>query len=628
MMRSMRAKGNKTLVYILIGLLIVGLAGFGIGGLGGGTIRTVATVGDAPVSVNTYATALNQRLQQIARQVGRSVSVAEAESLGVFRDVLQEALADAAIDNEAGRMGISVGDRTVRDELMAIPAFQGIDGNFDQTAYEFAVERSGLTPSEFEEQLRQGTSRILVRGAIAGGLQTSGALIDAILDYEFERRDFEWVKLGIADLNPRIEEPTDAELSMHHADNPDAYMSPLTRTLAYAWLTPDMLMGEASVGEDELRDAYDAQAERFNQPERRDVERIVFGTTAEAAEARARIDSGETSFDDLVRERGLQPADITLGMVAMPELEPEAGKAVFSLDEPGLAGPAGSALGPALFRVNAIRRAATTVFEDAREDLHAELARERAVNLVSERVSGIDDLLAAGASVEDVVSETDMDGGILVLAEDESPVEGVAAYAEVRAAAWSLSVDDFPEILDLDDGGIFILRLDSVRDPEPLSLTTVKDQVARDWKRETALGRLADIAESLRPRFAAGGEFTGQASDFGFDVELTTETDTVRNDFRPGVPTGLVRAVFDLALGEVAVVENDDGVSLARLTEIKGPGSDVSDIRAQLLEFSDRSRGLDLLALFTTAVEESEGVSLNQAAINSVNTQLVIGSDG
>ena len=60
---------SKTFVWILMGLLFVGLAGFGAINVSG-TTRTLATVGDATVSVDDYARALQQEQRAIQAQSG------------------------------------------------------------------------------------------------------------------------------------------------------------------------------------------------------------------------------------------------------------------------------------------------------------------------------------------------------------------------------------------------------------------------------------------------------------------------------------------------------------------------------------------------------------------------------
>lgn len=51
---------TKPLVWILMGLLILGLGGFGVTSLSG-TLRTVGTVGEAEISVQTISVACKTR---------------------------------------------------------------------------------------------------------------------------------------------------------------------------------------------------------------------------------------------------------------------------------------------------------------------------------------------------------------------------------------------------------------------------------------------------------------------------------------------------------------------------------------------------------------------------------------
>lgn len=618
MMRSMRAKGNRTLALILVGLLIVGLAGFGVGGLGGGRINTVASVGDAPVTVNAYVRMLNQRLQQM----GRALSTAEAEEIGVFRDVLRFSLDIAAVSNEAIQSGISVGDEFVRDSLMGITGFQGIDGNFDQAAYEFSIERAGITTAEFEEELRDELRRAIIRDAVALGVHSSGALAEAILRHELEERDFEWARLSESDLDNPVESPTESQIAAHYDSHPDDYMSPLTRSLTYSWLRPDMLINEVDVSDAELQEAYDAQPDRFDVPEMRAVERVVFETEQLASEARSRLDSGTASFDDIISERGIEPGDAYLGMVARNDISPDAAEAVFALGQPGIAGPVESVFGPALFRVGSIQDAVTTPFGDVRDQIRAEIAGERAKSLVSERVSEIDDLLASGATIEEIVAETELEGGTIDLSEIPESHQGIAAHEEFRDAAWSIEPGDFPEILDLADGSIFVVRLDSIEEPALLVLSDVRDDVVKDWKSQVIRDRLSEAAARIASSLASGGLL----GEYGLNAQA--ETGVVRTATVGDAPRQLTTEVFSLEIGEIAIVEGYDGMYVARLSGIRTADSGIEAAIARSRERNDQVRGSDMFQLFTTAVENSAGVSINQAAINQINTQLVIGGDG
>ncbi|MCA3459031.1 MAG: SurA N-terminal domain-containing protein, partial [Rhodobacter sp.] len=112
-----KRKGSTVLVWVLMALLIAGLGGFGVTNFGGGTAR-IATVGDRPIEVTEYARALQQELQAFSAQIGQPVTMEQARTLGLDSQVRQRLITAAALDNEASRIGLSVGDARVAQEIM------------------------------------------------------------------------------------------------------------------------------------------------------------------------------------------------------------------------------------------------------------------------------------------------------------------------------------------------------------------------------------------------------------------------------------------------------------------------------------------------------------------------------
>ena len=139
----------KGLVWVVLLLLIVGLAGFGATSFGGST-RVIATVGDTEIDVDRYARALQNELRALERQTGRRVTMAEARQAGIDTIILQRLIATAALEDEAAALGLSVGDAEVARTVQEMAAFQGIDGSFDREAYRFALDNAGLSVSELE----------------------------------------------------------------------------------------------------------------------------------------------------------------------------------------------------------------------------------------------------------------------------------------------------------------------------------------------------------------------------------------------------------------------------------------------------------------------------------------------
>ncbi|WP_226780851.1 peptidylprolyl isomerase [Oceaniglobus trochenteri] len=614
MAKSAARKTSNIFVWIIVLLLIVGLAGFGAGGFGG-TVRSIGKVGDTKIPVDRYAQALQQELRTLEAQTGRRFTLAEAQAFGLDRAVLQQVVATAALEDEADSLGLSVGDEAVRREVLRVPAFQSLSGGFDRDAYESALRRNGQTVAEFEAGIRHDTARSLLQGAVVAGAGTPEVLSDTLYTFARETRDFTYIPLRADDLETPLGEPDDAALQAFYDENHDMFTLPERRRITYAWLSPQMVVDDVEVDEDALRALYDERIDEYVQPERRLVERLVFGTEEEAAEAKAAIEAEETDFDTLVEERGLELADIDLGDLSRDQLG-RAADAVFALDGPGVAGPVETDLGPALIRVNGILAAHETTFEEAREDLLAEFADGAARRLVSEQIEPVDDLLAGGATLEDVAKETPLQLGEVLLSDDSD--DPITRYEEFRAAAEAAETGDFPEIEQLADGGIFALRLDEIVPPTLQPFEDVKVAVIGAWETAETAKALTAQAEAMKEAIEGGqGMFSGP-------VETVTQTDVLRDAFIEDTPQSLVTAVFDMEPGEVRVVSDDTGAFVVRLDAIGTPDPEAPEAKTILEGFrqqTSQSYAQDMIDAFTLAIENRAGIELNQTAINAVHAQ-------
>lgn len=609
-----KGKTSQFFVWILLGLLIVGLAGFGATNFGG-NLRSVGQVGETEIELDRYARELQQELRALQAQAGRAIPLAEAQQLGIDQSVLQRIVAQTALENEAASLGVSVGDEVVSQEILSIPTFRGLDGAFDREAYQFTLEQSGLSIAEFEERIRAETASQILTGALIGGVTTPELFTDTLYAYAREERDITWARLTALDLPEPLRSPTEADLAAHHDENADLFTLPETKAITFAWLTPDMLIDAIEVDEAALREMYDDRIDEFVQPERRLVERLVFGTEAEAAEAKAALDAGETSFDALVAGRGLTLADIDLGDVSQAELD-AAGAAVFALSEPGVVGPAQSSLGPALFRMNAILNAQETTFEEARDELSRAIAADRARRIIADSITDIDDLLAGGFTLEELADETEMELGQIDWRTDVA--EGIAAYQDFRLAAAELSEDAFPEVLDLDDGGIFAMRLDETRPPALQPLDEVRTDVTANWQIAETTRLLAVEAGRIAADLNSGAEMAG------IGLRLEVDRGLTRDAFILATPAEFIPRVFEMEIDRVEVIEDAGQVFVVRLDAVRTPDPDAPEAQALKAAFAEETaQGLatDLLGAFSAAATAEAGVTIDRAAINAVHAQ-------
>lgn len=613
-----KAKSAQNIfVWILMALLVVGLAGFGIDGFLSQTVRSVGQVGGRDISTNNYARALQQEIRAIEQQVGQSIPFAQLQAMGLDTQVRARLVTQAALESEAERIGISVGDESVQRTITAIPAFRGPGGGFDRDTYRFTLQNAGQTPSEFESEIRRDAARGILQAATAAGVETPQAMRTALLDHYASRHSFALFTLAEDQLETPVAAPTDAEVQAYYEASTDQFIAPEIRAITYAWLSPAMVLDTIEVDEEALRQLYESRMADYVQPERRLVERLVFPDTDSAAAAMARIEAGEASFEDIVAERGLSLDDTDMGDVTQSALG-AAGEPVFALAEPGaVTGPHASTVGPALFRMNAILSAQEVTLDEVEEELRNELAADRARRMIADDIDLYEDLLAGGATIEDLATETAMELGRIDWTEETS--EGIAAYAEFRDAARNLSEGDFPEVLALGDGGIFALRLDGITPPAPRPLAEVRTEAEAATRARAVNAALREQAQALGAELAGvGADAFAEAQEMPFDsFEQITRTDTL-----PGLPDTLLDAVFDAEPGAPVVHVTGERAFIAIVTDRQPP--DPEDAQTQRLvgaidEQIGGALAQDVFGYFARALEREAGISFNEAAIQAVH---------
>ncbi|MCC5989745.1 MAG: SurA N-terminal domain-containing protein [Pararhodobacter sp.] len=603
-------------VWILMGLLVLGLAGFGVDGFLGGQVRSIGQVGGRDIGAQNYARALQNEIRAIEQQAGQALPFNQVQAMGIDSQVRAQLVTQAALEAEAERIGISVGDETVQQSLMEISAFRGPGGEFDRETYRFALQNIGMTPSEFEAELRHDAARAILQAATAGGTTTPGNLRDALIGHFATRNDLAVFTLDESALEAPVAVPSQSAVEAYYEDNIERFTAPEIRSITYAWITPSMLLDEIEIDEEALRALYESRRSEYVQPERRLVERLVYPDEAMARAAMAEIEAG-ASFEDLVAARELDIEDTDMGDVSEAELG-AAGPAVFALTEPGaVTGPHASPVGPAIFRMNAVLSAQETTFEEALPELRSELAGDSARRAIADEFDLFEDLLAGGATLEDLAGETALELGRIDWERGAS--EGIAAYEEFREAAAAASEGDFPEMLTLENGGVFALRLDGITAPAPRPLDTVQSEAREGARQHAVEAALEERAGQLAPALASDGvDAFAQAQ--GLNAERFDQV--TRTDRLPGLPDTLRERLFSADTGAPVVLAREGRVYLGVVTD-RQPADPDDAQTGQLIAAVDQqiasALSQDIFGYFARALEREAGISLNQQAIEAVH---------
>jgi peptidyl-prolyl cis-trans isomerase D len=266
--------------------------------------------------------------------------------------------------------------------------------------------------------------------------------------------------------------------------------------------------------------------------------------------------------------------------------------------------------------MNAILAAQETTFDEARAELADEAAADRARRIILEGQAQVEDLIAGGASVDQLAERTDMQVGSIDWRDDVA--DGIAAYDAFRLAAATAQVGAFAEVNELEDGGIFVLTLEDIRAPELRDFETVRGAVVDAWDAAEAEAALTAQAEAYAVRLNGGAEMAG------LGLALETDRGLERSGFVDGTPPDFTDQVFDMDEGEVRVLSEAGEAWLVRLDRIAVPDPSSPEAQLVVTQFGQetaRELSQSLLTAFTQSVLSETEVYINQAAITAVTSQ-------
>lgn len=627
-------KASHVLMWILLGLLVLGLAGFGVTSftaLPGVPMK----VGDIEISTDTYIQNLNQQLNALQRESGQPIDAQRALDIGLSNRVLSALMVDALLMNEAKTMGLSIGDDAVRRTITALPEFQGVDGAFDAEGYRFVLQRAGLSPRDFERDvktqiIRQMLTRLLVPAAL-----NTNALATLIIDYTTEKRSFRWAEItaDALDITAPHSAPNEQDIETLYQATQDQYTIPETKVITYIWLSPDDFAARQSVPDTNLRNAYKARLDLYQRPASRFVDRLVFANQTEAAQAYADIQNGTTDFDALLALRGITADDVDLGEITADDttLTPAVRTALFApetdttTDVPVITPPVQTSLGVALFRINVAIPAQNQRFEDVRDDLKQELLLDQARRAILDLQAPLEDSLAAGATIEDIAIEQNVP--IQTTRYQTTKRDGIAAFPEFRTYAHDLTAVDFPQSVLLSDGGLFIARLDERIDASVQPLAKVKQQVTDAWTRNDIHQQLVQRTESVAQSIN-DGVTTLQDTANALGLVIKQEIGVGRTDFLADVPSDFIAQAFAIPLQSAQPIAFDNRVYLVVVDEkiADTPAAeDFARLQDAINQDIRNSTNNDILMLYINALQSTTPVVVNQRALDLVHAAMVGG---
>lgn len=552
MLQSMRDNSQGIIAKILVGLIIVVFALWGVDSLVG-----LATAKPAPAVVNG-AEITEQELfrgvelqrRQILNQMG-----ADADPTLLDDNLLRKSVLDSLVDRTlqettADDRGLFVSEEML-DQLIVNTADFQVEGRFDRNQFEATLRSAGFTPLGYRDLLRTMTLVDQQRRAYAESAFVTPAELDRMLQLNRQTRDLRYAIIAPDEASIEI---SDAELQAAYEERSGLMQTPEQLVMDYVLLERDQFAFPDQVSEAELNTAYENLKADFQGQEERFARHILLevndAQTADQAVVKAQalreqLQSG-ADFAELAKTESQDIGSASmggeLGYMTKGFFAGAFDDALFALNEGEVSEPVTTEFGVHLIKLESIRQTEAPSFAEAEYDLREQIAQQEAE---AAYVVALERLADLAFSSGDLVAASEELGLKIETSEPfaKSGGEGIFANQRVIRAANSdtvLKEQLNSDLVELDSGRTLVLHLNEEIPARQLTLDDVREDLVAQLKQEKAATAAAEQAQELAKRLNAGESA---------DVEFST-AEAVMRGADAGLPPQLVAKAFAMAKPE------------------------------------------------------------------------------
>jgi peptidyl-prolyl cis-trans isomerase D len=618
MLQAIRSKATSLFVKILFGVLIVTFGIWGIGDIfrNRNVDTSVATVAGERIASTQLQQSVRADIDRLRRASGgASISMDQAKQLGIVDAALNRLIESAVLAHETDRLNLRVGNEAVRKAIVDNPAFHGSNGQFDRNIYNQILAANRLNDAQYEQLLRSDLERDELTISLTEGVRPPQELTDAIYRANAERRIADVVMLP-ASAAPAPPKPSEQDLLAFYKAHPDAFRTPERRNFTLATLTINDVAAGINVPDSKLKDAYQARLDEFHTPETRQLQQMLLPDKAKADAAEAQLAAGKTFAAVAKAVAGADASTLDLGWMRRQDLPQPLADAAFSAKQGAVTPPVQTSFGWHIVRVNAIKPEQTQTFDQVKDKLRQEVARDMAGDQIAQLANHIDDALAGGGSFAAVAKQFGMKVATITGADaqgdlaDGKPATLPQQKAKVLQAAFATAPGQSSALDDLGDDGYFLVHVDTVTPSGVPPLDQVRNRVATLWQTQQRSEALANLAKQIADEVNAGQSLKSIAAKRKLVV---SSTGPVMRTGGGKMPPALAGPLFGLKLNGAAYAPAGDGYAVAQLTAIQkaDPATDKATVDALSHRLAQEMQS-EFLSEFSQALRAHYPVEINQ----------------
>ena len=602
MLQSMRQSTQSTAAKVIIGLIVMSFAAFGLETLlPGGSGTSVAEVNGEEITPFALQEAITQQKRQLANVLGDDIDLALLDDDRLQPRALQSLIQRALLLQKSAALNLVASEAQVGKSITAIESFQ-LNGQFSPDAYKSVLANAGYTPERFRRAQAEDIVLTQLQTAISETEFATQTELAATANLIAEERDVRYLVIPEEEL-VTDEDLSDPALRDYYQLNEAAFFNPEQVTVDYILLDPADFV--VSVDELVVVEQYEAVKDEYEVAEQARVSHILLiqgddepdATYGQRiAETAERIGRGE-DFADLAAELSddLGSASLggELGFTDGSAFPDEMETAIAALAKLGdISGAVETDAGTHFIRLEERIAGDSVDYASVREELRASIeAAEAERNLLI----AVEELRDLAFNAPDLSGPAAAIGAEVQVSEPFSLGEADGLFADTRLREIAFSDDvkvsgNNSEVLELSGQRFIAVRVRDVRAPQIAPFEEVKGEVRRGLSAKLQTAALTNMTERAETLLASGESMEAAAKMLG--VEWRVELAATR--LTSQLPQPVLETAFAMPQGQTDALRTvpvpGEGYALVQLARVN-PGDVAALSGAEAQQLSDLRSG-------------------------------------
>ena len=504
MLGAIRNKSKGWLAYLIVGLITIPFALFGINEyFTGASNIVVATVDDEEISREDFIQQFNPQKRRLQQELGKQYD--NDFDAVLKRSVLEKMINEALLNSLSDQLSHVTTGSELSQIIQANDLFH-VDGKFSLERYEQILRLNGYTKFSYEaSKAGELTQTQLKYNLLDSAFITPSALarLEALNN---QQRQLRFAILKAADYLDQAS-VSQAQTNAYFEQNQSRFFEKAKVKIDYVELSADEISKEVAIDEDALFNYYEDEQARFSTEEERQAQHILVADETVANSIYDQLSKGG-DFAKLAAEHSEDPGSKDnagdLGFFTKGVMVEAFENKVFAMQIGETSAPVKSDFGYHIIRLNAVKGGETKSFESVRgevDKLYRQQQAQQALYNLTEQLAN----LAYEGSLEEVAAQM----GLTLRSSDFFDEDATNHDKKVVVSAFSdavLNKGENSEVLELSNGKYWVLRVSDKQAQRAKALAEVEDEIKAQLKLSAAKIWTDKLAQSLADVMRTGDQ--------------------------------------------------------------------------------------------------------------------------